>query len=257
MVYDEQFRIVGSQSGIVQAGASPFNWNSISTSNPVTIDQAGYLVVYISNETDWDVSFDNVNVDFPKGNMVEQNHYYPYGLKVSLGSSNFSTNRYLYQGKQLEETAGLNLYDFEARQYDPQLGRFTSLDPMGQFWSGYIGMGNNPVSIIDPTGMLVQDKGTVTSPPKVQPTDDNNPNIETLSSNGAGNPGHIMETVTIKGYKFNQFTFLPTPSRPPENLASLPQLQGGSGGSGGSGSNGTMQKTLGEVVVTATRIVKS
>ena len=61
-------------------------------------------------------------------------------------------NRYLYQGKELGQELGLGLYDFHARSYDPLLGRFTSIDPMDQFASGYTGMGNNPVNMVDPDG---------------------------------------------------------------------------------------------------------
>jgi RHS repeat-associated protein len=63
-------------------------------------------------------------------------------------------NKYRYQGKELQDGLGLDLYDFHARQYDPLLGRFTSVDPMNQFASGYVGMGNNPVNMVDPNGQL-------------------------------------------------------------------------------------------------------
>ena len=51
-------------------------------------------------------------------------------------SSNFSdvfasiTNRYQYSGKEFDHMNGLDLYDFNARQYDPVLGRFTTPDPI-------------------------------------------------------------------------------------------------------------------------------
>ena len=44
------------------------------------------------------------------------------------------------------------MYDFHARQYDPQLGRWHVPDPLNQYVSPYVAMGNNPVSIVDPTG---------------------------------------------------------------------------------------------------------
>jgi hypothetical protein len=36
--------------------------------------------------------------------------------------------------------------------YDPKFGRWISRDPHKQFWSPYIGMGNNPISGFDPDG---------------------------------------------------------------------------------------------------------
>jgi hypothetical protein len=38
------------------------------------------------------------------------------------------------------------------RSYDPQLGRFLQWDPYDQYASGYVGMGNDPVNMVDPTG---------------------------------------------------------------------------------------------------------
>ena len=41
---------------------------------------------------------------------------------------------------------------FEARQYDPVIGRWTSTDPAREFASPYVGMGNNPILYSDPDG---------------------------------------------------------------------------------------------------------
>lgn len=36
--------------------------------------------------------------------------------------------------------------------YDGRIGRWLSVDPVGQYDSPYVGMGNNPIGIIDPSG---------------------------------------------------------------------------------------------------------
>lgn len=41
---------------------------------------------------------------------------------------------------------------FELRLWDGRLGRWLTVDPMGEFDSPYLGMGNNPISLTDPTG---------------------------------------------------------------------------------------------------------
>jgi hypothetical protein len=41
---------------------------------------------------------------------------------------------------------------FEARWYDPALGRWHSPDPLEQFHSAYVGMANDPANFIDPDG---------------------------------------------------------------------------------------------------------
>ena len=54
--------------------------------------------------------------------------YSPYGLPLADWQGD--DERYLYSGKELDRDGGLWLYDFHARQYDPQLGRFTTPDPL-------------------------------------------------------------------------------------------------------------------------------
>lgn len=67
----------------------------------------------------------------------------------------------MYKTKEYGKREELYLYDFGAREYDPQIGRFLSKDAFNQFNSSYTGMGNNPVSLIDPTGNESED---ITSP---------------------------------------------------------------------------------------------
>jgi hypothetical protein len=40
--------------------------------------------------------------------------------------------------------------------YDPGKGRWFAPDPARQYWSPYVGMGNNPVSLVDPDGRAAQ-----------------------------------------------------------------------------------------------------
>ena len=85
--------------------------------------------------------------------------YSPYGLPLADWQGE---ERYLYSGKELDRTGGLMLYDFHARQYDPQLGRFTSQDPLqGKYPSlnSYLYCAANPISLTDPTGKDVKLNG--------------------------------------------------------------------------------------------------
>jgi RHS repeat-associated protein len=66
-------------------------------------------------------------------------------------------NNYRYNGKELQTDYGLEWYDYGARFYDPQLGRFHSVDPLAHkpknvSISPYAYTGNNPISRIDPDG---------------------------------------------------------------------------------------------------------
>ncbi|MFO0508133.1 MAG: RHS repeat-associated core domain-containing protein, partial [bacterium] len=60
--------------------------------------------------------------------------------------------RYGYQGKYAEKDDETGWNHFELREYDPVIGRWTSKDPVRQYWSPYVGMGNNPIDRIDPDG---------------------------------------------------------------------------------------------------------
>ena len=63
----------------------------------------------------------------------------------------------MYNGKELNEDYGANLYEYGARWYDPALGRWTSIDPLAEtmtFTSPYSYGFNNPIAYSDPTGML-------------------------------------------------------------------------------------------------------
>ena len=58
--------------------------------------------------------------------------------------------KFLYQGKEFIDGLG---YDFHARNYDAWRGQFDGIDAVDHYgMSGYAGMGNNPVNVIDPDG---------------------------------------------------------------------------------------------------------
>lgn len=124
------------------------------------IPQEGILYAYVSNESDWDtnVFFGEMRANqiSPAPTVVDRQDYYPFGATHESLAPN-PVNRFLYQGKELTNNLGLGLYDFHARQYDPLLGRFTSVDPMAASFDGmspYAGMGNNPINMVDPDGRI-------------------------------------------------------------------------------------------------------
>lgn len=89
--------------------------------------------------------------------IISEKNYYPFGLEHK-GYNNVITSTnpaqdYKYNGIELEESLGLNLYEMEFRQYDPAIGRFNSIDPIVHFdYSTYSAFDNNPIFYADPSG---------------------------------------------------------------------------------------------------------
>jgi RHS repeat-associated protein len=134
--------------------------------NKMKIQKNGFLYIYTSNESAVPVYFDNLIINHYIGPLVEENQFYPSGIKMAAISSRAFTdsvtpiNKMLFTGKELENSEfsdGWNLdwYDMGARMYDPQIGRFLTHDPNADQYSGmtpYNYAFNNPVSFNDPTG---------------------------------------------------------------------------------------------------------
>jgi RHS repeat-associated protein len=74
--------------------------------------------------------------------------------------------RFTGQREELDDAAGLGLYNYKARFYSTVLGRFLSVDPLvgaggdPQSWNAYTYVRNNPLRLVDPTGMRWEDGTT-------------------------------------------------------------------------------------------------
>ncbi|MDE6480874.1 MAG: hypothetical protein K2L45_11475 [Muribaculaceae bacterium] len=84
--------------------------------------------------------------------------YYPYGGVIAdLGTAATTGQPYKFGGKELMTANGINEYDFGARQYYSAVPGFTKPDPMAEKYpwlSPYLYCGNNPVNLVDPSGMI-------------------------------------------------------------------------------------------------------
>jgi RHS repeat-associated protein len=85
--------------------------------------------------------------------------YYAFGKVAKASCSGAGSYRYGYQGEFAEKDQETDWNSFELRQYDSEIGRWLSTDPYGQYWSPYVGMGNDPVNQVDPDGGLSGDSG--------------------------------------------------------------------------------------------------
>ncbi|WP_309434795.1 RHS repeat-associated core domain-containing protein [Chryseobacterium sp.] len=103
----------------------------------------------------------NARVSFAKNSegaleVTDTNNYYPFGLNHIEGM--FSTSNfggyysYKYNGKELQESG---MYDYGARFYMPDIGRWGVIDPLAETdrrWTPYRYAYNNPIRFIDPDG---------------------------------------------------------------------------------------------------------
>ena len=87
--------------------------------------------------------------------IVQITNYYPFGGILNESFNRVDYQNKLYNGKEYDRMHGLNLYDYSARQYDPAIGQFTSMDPLCEKYyhiSPYAYCAGNPVNGIDING---------------------------------------------------------------------------------------------------------
>ena len=105
--------------------------------------------------------FDDVKLERVGGTeIVEESDYYPYGLQhIRQGAAVVSTNpgqKLKYNSMELQDEMGLDWYDYQARNYDPAIGRWFNIDRLAdksRRFSPYTYALDNPVYFMDPDGM--------------------------------------------------------------------------------------------------------
>ena len=157
LVFDEEFNLNETVSGSRQASGHGA-WATETVENELIADHPGYVLFFTDNTTSMDVYWDQTTVTVSQGQVLEEDHYYPFGLTLSENSYfPLDKNKYKLTTKELQSDFGLNYYDFGARMYDMQIGRWTSVDPMAHVrnWlTPYNYVSNNPITRVDPTGEL-------------------------------------------------------------------------------------------------------
>ncbi len=99
--------------------------------------------------------------------VKQVNSYYPFGMNIkglttrlTIEEAKHPANEYLYNGKMFQDELGLDWLDYGARMYDPQIGRFTGIDPITEKFNWvtpYNYAENRPISGIDLWGLQYLD----------------------------------------------------------------------------------------------------
>jgi RHS repeat-associated protein len=133
-----------------------------------------YFVEFVPESTTTYINFENANsatrtfyldnflfediTPHYTADVVQQTDYYPYGMVMPNRNGSDNSYRYGFNGMEKDDEAkgAGNSYDFGARMYDSRLGRWLSVDPLGQFiGSQYSAFANNPILLIDTDGRWV------------------------------------------------------------------------------------------------------
>lgn len=160
LMFDDQFNLVNENSGVRQVGGAIDALQTLVLPK-MRIKKTGFIYIYTSNESGQDVFFDNLVVTHNASPLLEETHYYPFGLTMAgisrsaLKGTLYPENRKKYNGIDFSQDLGLEQYDAFYRTLDPQIGRWKQIDPKidnMEAWSPYASNFDNPVRYSDLLG---------------------------------------------------------------------------------------------------------
>lgn len=157
LFFDEQFRPAGGGFSAVNNTAGLKDHHSELQN--IQVPKNGYVYIYVSNESPVNVFFDNLQVVHNRGAILEETHYYPFGLPMAGISSKAAggvENKKKFVSQEFDDDLGWDTYQFRFRTMDPQIGRFLQIDPLASKYvhnSTYAYAENDVIRAIDVEGL--------------------------------------------------------------------------------------------------------
>jgi RHS repeat-associated protein len=140
LFFNDNFELQAEQSGSLQVQPNGTGWGLIDNVNICNCTGTGtvpagngFILVYVDNQSlGKDVWFDDIHIEHYTSSVLEENHYYPFGLTVQTMNSGANTtkNDIKFQSQRHDDDLGINIYSFKYREHDPTIGRFWQIDPL-------------------------------------------------------------------------------------------------------------------------------
>jgi RHS repeat-associated protein len=133
LVFNTDSVLLPEQSRTIQLSQAALNNYEVLQTGFLPIQQDGYVTVYVGNESEADVYFDDVTVEHRQGLQVQETQYDPAGLELAglapPSPGIRGLNNYRFNGKEFQMDLGLNWNHQDWRFFDPQLLRWHAGDP--------------------------------------------------------------------------------------------------------------------------------
>jgi hypothetical protein len=130
--YNNNFDIVEENTGVMLV-EDRINQIQTLASDKIIMQEAGFIEIFVNNEAQTPVYYDNMTVVVRGGNAMEVNAYYPYGMIISGLSTEAppsERNLYKYNAKELQKAVGKNT---AAIMFEPVVAEGGILMPSKKF----------------------------------------------------------------------------------------------------------------------------
>ena len=211
VLYNNKFDVVEENTGYLPVDDKINAIQNLAT-DKLIMKEAGFIEIYVNNQAQTPVYYDNMMVTMTSGPVMEVNAYYPFGMMITdlrLPALPAKYNAYKFGAKELQTELGLNWGDFGQRMQDPVIGRFMVPDRFAEKYfhlSPYQYAANNPINNIDINGDSISiaqiyardEQGNYINPNQVE-------SFNFLAGTKEGKA--LLANFAAKGQKIGEITF--------------------------------------------------